>query len=215
MSTQTLEAVFFDLGRVIVDFDYMPAVKNLLASCRPGHVPDLQVLSKWLFDPLHGANRAFDTGRLTSEEFYSKLCRDLSYRGSYEEFRALWNGIFTTKPDVEEIIRGVAGRARLFLISNTNPLHFEYITRHYDILNHFEEFFLSYRIGVCKPERKIFLTALESTGVDASHSIFIDDIPIHVEAAETLGFQGSHFTSAEKLRRTLAPLLGEYKPFEP
>jgi len=208
MRAQTPEAVFFDLGRVIVDFDYLPTLKELFSSCRPGRVPDPQSFFNRIFDPHHGLNRAFDTGRLTGEAFYDRLCRDLSYLGSYETFVARWNGIFTAKPEVESIIRELSGRVRLFLISNTNPLHFEYILRHYKILSLFEAFFLSYRIGVCKPAREIFQAALEKSGVEASGSVFIDDIPAYVEAACELGFQGIHFTSAEKLKKALFPLLG-------
>ncbi len=207
MITGPVEAVFFDLGRVIVDFDYLPAIVKLFSSCTPGKVPDEHALSDWLFHPLQGTNRAFDTGKLTPEEFYNQLRQHFSYTESYEEFVTLWNGIFTSKPEVEEIIRALAGHTRLFIISNTNPLHFEYIARHYDILDSFEEVFLSYRIGFCKPEKEIFHAALERTGVNASRSIFIDDMEIHVEAARKLGFQALHFASAKGLKENLTPLL--------
>jgi len=207
MITEPVEAVFFDLGRVIVDFDYLPAIGKLFSSCRPGKIPDENALSDRLFHPLHGINRAFDTGKLTPEEFHDQLCQRFSYTGSFDEFVALWNGIFISKPEVEEIIRALAGRTRLFIISNTNPLHFAHIVRHYDILNTFEDAFLSYRIGACKPEREIFQAALDRTGVDASRAIFIDDMKNHVEAAKKLGFQGSHFISAKTLKEVLSPLL--------
>jgi FMN phosphatase YigB (HAD superfamily) len=207
MNEYNIEAIFFDLGRVIVDFDYAPVVRKLLAASRKDDSLDFATLFDWFFHPTRGANRAFDCGRITPEQLYDELRRHFGITLCYEDFVSLWNGIFSENREVTEMIETLAADFRLFLISNTNPLHFQHISDHFSVLRRFEAFFLSYRIGACKPEEMIFRTALSQARVEVSRSLFIDDVSEYVEAAKRLGLHGCHFTSAKSLKNYLSALL--------
>jgi putative hydrolase of the HAD superfamily len=68
--------------------------------------------------------------------------------------------------------------------------------------------FYSGRMGLLKPDRKIFDEVARELGADPSEIVFIDDRPENVEGAELAGMTGVHFTSSPMLRDSLRQLAG-------
>jgi putative hydrolase of the HAD superfamily len=62
---------------------------------------------------------------------------------------------------------------------------------------------LSFEIGSVKPEPEIYLDALARVGAEAGETVFVDDRPVNVEAALTLGIRAFLFTDADRLRGEL------------
>ncbi len=127
---------------------------------------------------------------------------------SFETFCPIWNQIFEENQDVSRVIRALSGRCRLGLLSNTNPLHFAYIVEKYPIVQVFEKCVLSYEVGFKKPSPEIFQYALKWASVDPGETIFIDDLKVHIEAANALGIHAIHFTSTIQMREDLSRTLG-------
>ncbi len=78
---------------------------------------------------------------------------------------------------------------RLFLLSNTSPLHFEYIKQKYDYVNLLEKFALSYELKSLKPDDIIYKKTIVHLGIDPAESVFIDDLKENCEAAEKHGIR--------------------------
>lgn len=204
---RVIETIFFDLGRVIIDFDHLRIAKQLLGKAvRRTDVPP-EVLFEWLFDPTQGACSAFDRGQISSEDFFSHICSTYGLELNFDEFSRIWNETFKEIPEVSRLIKQLASKYPLYLISNTNSLHFDYIVERFPVLKYFQSYILSYREGLCKPNPELYRTAVTRARTQASRSVYIDDIAPFVHAARELGFHGIHFTSPGQLENRLATLL--------
>ncbi len=115
----------------------------------------------------------------------------------------IWNDIFVEDQEVSQIILSLKERWRLGLLSNTDPLHFNYILSKFPIIKMFDQWILSYEVGFKKPAIEIFQKAIEWASVEPKKILFIDDIKKYVEVAISLGMHGIHFISSDQLKEEL------------
>jgi putative hydrolase of the HAD superfamily len=207
MKKNSIEVIFFDLGKVIVDFNHFQIAEKLLPTAYSEQASDPKMIFDHIFHPIRGLCCDFNAGKISPEDFYSELRRAFGFDLSFEAFVPIWSDIFTENKDITGIIKELAGQFRLFLLSNTDPLHFSHVLKNVPALNLFEEWILSYEVGFCKPDKKIYQIALERAGIRADQSVYIDDMTEYVSAAEKIGIQGIHFTSAKNLKDSLSGLL--------
>jgi FMN phosphatase YigB (HAD superfamily) len=198
-----IEVIFFDLGNVILPFNHFQIAEKLLPSVQKKDFQDPRKIFSYIFDLKEGAVNPFDAGKLSPEEFFQSLKESLQLSISFEEFTPIWNEIFVENPEVSEIIRSLKGKWRLGLLSNTDPLHFNYIVSTFPIVSILEKWILSYEVGFKKPDLRIFQKAIEWASVPPESILFIDDTKAHVEATISLGMQRIHFVSADQLRKEL------------
>ena len=193
-----IEVVYFDLGKVIVDFDHSRAAQELLKVTPLSLKEAMAVLSDGELVS------EYETGRLSSQEHYRKVCRRLQMEVSIEKFRELWGSMFLPEPLLSEsFLQDLKKRYRLMLLSNTNEIHFDFVIQHYPILRMIEERLLSYQAGCMKPEARIFELAIEKAGVAPENIFFTDDRPENIEAARRAGIQALQFQSESQLKRDM------------
>ena len=194
------EAIFFDLGRVLVDFDQDIIARRLMERSKKSFQEVLSYYSQTniIYD--------FESGKIAPEEVLTSINECFSLTLSMEEFKLLWSDIFFENREMEKIVDILYGRYRLFIISDTNILHYEYISERFPVIHKFEEHILSYQIGVRKPHPLIFKAALKRANCIAKRAIFIDDKPKNVEGARELGITGIIHTSVDETRRELEKL---------
>jgi HAD superfamily hydrolase (TIGR01509 family) len=200
MTTATdlhIEALAFDLGNVLVTADHFRFCRPFAALA--GLTPE------GVYTAVFGSDLepGFDTGRLSSEEFHRRLLDRFRLALPYPQFCDLWNDIFSPLEDMEQTVARLAARYPLYLLSNTNPLHFRYIKERYPLLRHFRRFILSYEVGSRKPEAGIFQALIREVGLAPSHCLFVDDKLSFVEAARTHGLVAWHFVSPPDFRGQL------------
>jgi len=194
-----IEVVYFDLGKVIVDFDHLRAAQELLKVTPLSLKEAMAVLSDGELVS------EYETGRLSSEEHYRKVCHRLQMEVSIEKFRELWGSMFLPEPLLSEsFLQDLKKSYRLMLLSNTNEIHFDFVIQHYPILKMIEERLLSYQAGCMKPEALIFELAVKKAGVVPENIFFTDDRPENIEAAQRAGIQALLFQSETQLRRDMA-----------
>ena len=203
MKSSPIEVIFFDLGNVILPFNHYQIAEKLSPFVQKKDVQDPRKIFSYIFDLENGAINPFDAGELSSKEFFQSLKESLQLCIPFEAFIPIWNEIFIENPEVSDIIRSLKGKWRLGLLSNTDPLHFNYIVSTFPIVSTLEKWILSYEVGFKKPDIRIFQKATEWASVEPEKILFIDDTKGHVEAAISLGMQGIHFISATKLREEL------------
>ena len=193
-----IEAIAFDLGNVLVAADHF-------RFCRPfaaltGLTPEEVYAAVFGSDLEPG----YDTGRVSSPEFYQRVMTRFGVTLPYPQFCDLWNDIFEPLEDMEEVVTRLADRYPLYLLSNTNPLHFQYLQERYALLlRHFRRLILSYEVGSRKPEAGIFQALIREVGRAPSHCLFVDDKLSFVEAARTRGLVAWHFVSPQDFRGQL------------
>jgi putative hydrolase of the HAD superfamily len=193
-----VKAVIFDLGNVLVPFDFKRAYARLapLISCQPAEIP-ARLRSTDLV-------QRFETGLIEPPDFVSELGALLGFEMSYLEFCDLWSSVFMVEPLVpESLIASLARTYRLVVLSNTNAIHFPMLRANYSILSHFHAFVLSYEVGAAKPAPQIYQEAIRQAGCAPAECFFTDDIPLYVEAARQQGMDAVQFQSAAQIEQEL------------
>ena len=189
-TSSAIAAIAFDLGNVLVAVDHLRFCRRLapLAGMSP------EAVYAAVFQT--GLEPGYDTGRLSSREFHRLLEAHFRLDLPYSVFREIWTEIFAPLDDMEEVAAHLARRYPLYMLSNTNPLHFRYIEAHFSgLLRHFRAFILSYREGSRKPEAGIFQALIRQVGLPPPQILFIDDKMDFVVAARSHGLVAWPFVS--------------------
>jgi glucose-1-phosphatase len=195
--SNSIKLITFDLGNVLVRVDHMEFCRRL-AVLTP-------LTAEEVFDYVFNSSLepGYDTGSMTSQEFYRQIIAQFKVSLDFERFARWWNSLFSPMPEMAEVITRLAGLYPLFLMSNTNPLHFEYILEHFPLLTYFSQFILSYKVRSRKPEKGIYEHLLRQAGMPPGQILFIDDKMPFVRAAREQGIQAWQFTSSEDLKEQL------------
>ena len=199
MTPPPIQAVIFDLGKVLVAFDFQRGYDRLETLCGyPVKEVRRRIGNSGLVPRL-------ETGQLASREFVSRLSEVLGVSLDFAQFCEIWSSIFLPGTLVpESLIIGLKKRYPLILLSNTNQMHFEMLDRTYPILRHFEARVLSHEVGASKPSLVIYQKAVELSGCRPEECFFTDDIPEYVEGARSLGIDAVQFQSAAQLQEELS-----------
>ncbi len=199
-----IEVILYDLGNVILPFNHYQIAEKLAPFSKRNESGSPEEIFSFLFAREKGTINAYETGKVSTSEFFLDLKTSFDLSLSFEAFVPIWNDIFVENLDVSEMIRSQKGRWKLGLVSNTNSLHFDYALSKFPILRIFDRWILSHEVGSKKPDAGIFQKAIEWAGVKPEKILFIDDMKRNVEAAVSLGMQGIHFTSAPQLKEELS-----------
>lgn len=181
----SIESLIFDIGNVLVPFDWQPFHRRLEADCT-----NLTTEAEKEFRELM---IRFDIGEMTGEMFARLAIRTIGFQGDVRKFIAIWNSIFRSNPPMEQTILALKQRFPLFLLSNTSDLHLDYLMRNYDVLRHFQDGVYSFRAKCAKPDRKIFETAIKQFDLEPVSTAYIDDLAVNVRTALDLGFKAIRY----------------------
>lgn len=192
------KAIIFDLGKVLVQFEFKRGYEALEGLC-PYPAADIpkRIATTDLVE-------RFETGLVEPRDFVTRLSAILGLNVEYDRFCDLWSSIFTDPLIPESMLEGLAARYRLLLLSNTNAIHFEMIRRTYPMLRHFHDLVLSYEVKAMKPRPEIFREAVRRAGCRPEECFYTDDIASYVQAARKLGIDAVQFESAQQIERELA-----------
>ena len=133
----TIEAIIFDLGKVIVDYDHYIACKKILKYTDKKEEEIYPIIFS------SGLTHRFEKGKLEPREFFSELKKALNLTLDYPVFVPIWNDIFWEIEPTSELIRYLKGKYKLVMMSNVGKLHFEYIKEKFPIVGEFDELILS------------------------------------------------------------------------
>jgi putative hydrolase of the HAD superfamily len=193
-----IQAVIFDLGRVLVNMDSAPLKKKLYVNLKANGIqkPERQ----FLHNPIM---IAFNRGQITPGEFYRRVCSKYRLDMDFEAFKNLWRDIFWAMDGMEELFGRVSENMPVGLLSDTDPIHWNYIRTKWPWIDQIKKPTLSYEVGVMKPNAAIYLAAAENVQTPPQHCLFIDDLQANVEGARAAGMQAIRFESVYTLARDL------------
>ena len=193
-----IEAIIFDLGKVIVSFDFAPMLERCAEQC-DHNAAEIRAL---VFDS--GLLRRYETGRLDDAAFYDEARLLLGLRCGYEEFMDIWTGIFDPRPLLsEDFIKALAARYRLVMLSDTCASHVARLRRDFPLLRHFHDAVFSFDTGVCKPDAAMFRAAVARAGVAPERCFYTDDREPNVAGARDCGLHAVLFQSQLQLEIAL------------
>lgn len=194
----------FDLGNVILPFENRQIAEKLYETslvkdrCTPDDI------YRFLFDDQKGFINDYETGRISTKDFIAKVKQKYRLELEPEEFKDTWNHIFEEDPAVSQVILYLKNRGYpIFLLSNTNELHFSYIMERYPIIHYFDEWILSFEVGAKKPHEKIYDVIFEKRSIERHEVLYIDDIPEYIKAAADYGIPGIVFKEASDIWKVI------------
>lgn len=208
MKQKEIRNIIFDLGDVILNIDIPLTYRSF------------SELSGRTHEELHSLFaetelfRKFETGSL-SDGGFRNLVRDvLEMPGLTDsQIDASWNALLLDIPAARiELLQKLSASYNLYLLSNTSSIHIEKINRileetsgigSLDLL--FKRVFLSYEMGLMKPDPDIYRKVLESAEIEAGHTLFLDDNLANVQAAEKLGISIIHVQKPVTILEYLSP----------
>ncbi len=198
---KTPEFIFFDLGKVLLQFDFSIAEAriNALTGLDGKAVMDASLAHA---TPLC---EAVETDRISSRDFYLKICRDFGMTLPQEQFEAAHRDIFSPMSDSWKIVEELklAG-VRTGILSNICQVHWDFCkTRFPELFQLFDVPLASVELKARKPGCEIYLRAAERVGVEPSKILFFDDRPENIQGAENVGFDAVLFTNAADARKAL------------
>jgi putative hydrolase of the HAD superfamily len=191
-----IEFVLFDLGGVLIDPGGLGRMREL-----SGAVSEDEVLARWLSCRWV---RRMEGGRCTPEEFAAGLIEDWGLDLVPDVFLAefsSWPG--PPYPGALDFVAEVRTQVPIGFLSNTNAVHWDANYEGAPITDAFEHRFLSFKLGMVKPDREIFDAVAARLPVRRERVLFLDDIVVNVDAARAAGFQARHVRRVDGARTAL------------
>lgn len=202
LDASSIDALLFDLGRVVLDIDFKRVMEVWL---RHGGRGPSDVFASLAHDD---AYMQHERGQISDEAFFAHLRTELDLDITPDQFLEGWNAIFVgAMPGIAELLPHAATRWPLYAFSNTNPAHVAHFSvAHADLLGHFRDVYLSSSIGMRKPDAESFDHVVAQIGVPAGRILFFDDSAANIEGARARGLQTVHVTSSTTVADTLKAL---------
>jgi len=194
MKNRKYSAIVFDLGKVLIPFDYAPAI-NKLNQIEEG----LGTKFIEFYKSNYHFHRDFESGKISEDKFVNKMLEVVDHKIDAETFKKYYADIFSLNEDVISLLPILKKDYKLFLLSNTDSIHQKYGWQKYEFLKYFDNLILSHEVGAVKPEEKIYRKVEEVSGFPSEKHFYIDDIEEYVDAAINLGWDAVQFVDYQKL----------------
>lgn len=198
MKNKKYSAIVFDLGKVLIPFDYAPAI-NKLNQIENG------LGDKFIefYKSNYHFHRDFEKGNISESKFVSKMLEVVNHKIDAETFKKYYADIFSLNEDVISLLPILKKDYKLFLLSNTDSIHQKYGWQKYEFLKYFDKLILSHEVGSVKPEEEIYHAVEDASGFSSEEHFYIDDIQEYVDAAINLGWDAVQFVDYQKLASDL------------
>ena len=183
------KAVIFDFGNVIINID-VPRTFQAFSKLtgKKQTVIEKLVTDNQLF-------RRYETGHFTDIEFREIVRQTVGFPLSDHEVDTAWNSLLLDIPeDRIQLLKEIRKKCPIYLLSNTNNIHIEasnnYLKKTFGFkhLNElFDQLFLSYEIGMWKPDADIYHHVLKTINLKPQEVVFLDDNAHNIQSASALG----------------------------
>ncbi|MEO6454786.1 MAG: HAD family phosphatase [Ginsengibacter sp.] len=188
---QNIKAIIFDLGGVLLNIDFLKVSEAFKA---------LGVIN---FDELYNQSESnplfadLETGRINEEEFCEgiKKCTDKPITN--EDITKAWNAILLDfRKDSINYLAQLKSKYKLFLLSNTNIIHYKAFNKIFDATignqsfnSYFDKAYYSHEIGLRKPHVDAYQFVLNENNLQPQSAVFIDDTLNNIQGAKAAGLQ--------------------------
>ncbi|HEX5153198.1 MAG TPA: HAD family phosphatase [Parafilimonas sp.] len=198
---QKIKNIIFDLGGVILNLDFKKT-ELAFAALGIGNFNEYYTLQTVtpIFEKL-------EIGEITPEAFCDEFRKLVELPLTDEQITEAWNALLLDFPP-EKInwLKEIKSRYNIYLLSNTNEIHYNCITKIFkEQINDgsFNDLFIkayySHKMGLRKPSKEIFEVILREQNLDAEETVFIDDSEANIWAARSIGLQTIYLPSPQTI----------------
>jgi 2-haloacid dehalogenase len=201
VADHAIDNVVFDLGGVLIDWNPRYLYRQL--------IDDEEAMEQFLADVCSpGWNARLDSGHPWADEIEGLAARHPEQRDLIIAYRARWSEMVAGA--IDETVQVLAELRRrpvgLYALSNWSAETFPLARERFEFLDWFDGVVISGEIGICKPDARIFRQLIERFELEPARTVFVDDAPQNVQAAERLGMVALQFRNADTLRAELVRL---------
>jgi putative hydrolase of the HAD superfamily len=198
---ENISAIILDLGGVLLNIDYQQTKKAFSKlGIQDFDVHYTQFRGSHLFDDL-------ETGKVSEPEFYDIFRNQAGLQLSDEQIRQAWNAMLLEFPASRAaLLADLRTRYRLFLLSNTNGIHYDFFNDLFKkstglkaLDDSFDHAYYSHRMGLRKPGVEIYRQVLKEQHLDPATTLFIDDTEANLVGAKEAGIQTIHLQAPDRI----------------
>lgn len=187
--------LYFDLGNVLLNFDHQRACRQIAALAG--------LTAERVFEVLFagGLELRYETGLINDDQLYDEFCRQTGSAPPLDALLHAASDIFEVNVGIVPVVTQLAAAGHpLGILSNTCPAHWNFCrARRYGFMHAFQTTVLSYEVGACKPDPRIFEAAAERAGVAAADIFYVDDLAANVAGARAAGLDAVQYVSPAQL----------------
>jgi len=206
MNLSKYDAIIFDLGGVLIQLNYQKTVDAFTSiGVKDFDVMYSQASQTSLFDN-------YETGKISTQQFINTLKNYLPPHVTPNQIVAAWNAmILEFIPENLAFLENLAETHQLFLLSNTNDIHFQKVERmlakvsQKKLSQYFNKIYLSQNLGLRKPHAEVFHFVCSDTQIIPAKTLFIDDTLQHIEGANAMGLNTLLFPQNALLTSFIKP----------
>lgn len=203
-----IKNVVFDLGGVIIHLNRDRSVRRF----EKIGVSDAEEL----IDPYEqkGIFLELENGKINLAEFNDKIREHAGKDIADEDIRQAWLGFIVEVPEEKlDYIAELRKDYNMYLLSNTNPAvqswaqSSAFSKAGKPLNDYFDKMYLSYEMGVTKPDPSIFEQMVADSGMNPAETLFVDDGEANIVVAQRMGFHTYMPKNAEDWRNAITELL--------
>ena len=189
-----IKNIIFDWGGVLIDV----TLDKFLAECKS---VDISFENK----EITGTHKTgffleYELGNISDNDARNELRRRAGKYISDAEIDRIWNTMIDRIPEEKlELLYRLKDKYNLYILSNTNAIHWDNVAPGLGINDFFKKVFLSHEMHLAKPDTAIYLKALSDAGIKAEETMFIDDSKLNCDAAQSVGINAVHYIPGEDL----------------
>ncbi len=183
--TPSQPALLFDIGNVLVTFDFSAAARRLAERSPKGR--------QGVVDELMPLKDRLESGAMSEDEFVFRAIDQIDFEGTAAQFREIWCDIFASNEPMAITLATLPRRVPMYLLSNTSGLHLRWLVDRYSVFKHFTAGVFSHEAKCMKPSAAIYQQAIEKFQLDPAHTVYIDDLEPNIVTGQRLGFQAYHY----------------------
>lgn len=179
-----IKNLLFDFGDIFIDLDKSSIQREFEKLGSTATAEDIEKI-----------NKVYEVGDMSTENFIEEI-KQFIPKASNQQIIDAWNSILKDFPVYRlEFLQAIAASEeyKIFLLSNTNDLHIEWIEKNVPYFQEFKDcfnqFYFSQELGMRKPNASVFQLVLDMNGLEASETLFVDDLKENTDSAATLGYK--------------------------
>jgi FMN phosphatase YigB (HAD superfamily) len=188
-----IKAVVFDLGNVLVNFDYTIAARQIAPRTRFTADELMAFLARSPF------MLEYEKGLLSRQEFFAVVRSGTGFVGDLAKFASLFGDIFSEITPMVQLQAALRRRGLpSYVFSNTNDMAVEHLRRDFPFFGNFDGYVLSYEHHAMKPDPALYESLERLAGRRGEELFYLDDRPENVDAGAARGWQALLHESPEK-----------------
>ena len=211
------KVIIFDWGGVVESHENnlqdLKEAKIRMIKKLNSNLSDEEILAGWTDKTSTGILMGANNDPENIKDWVNLVQYNMGIRISFDEFKRLYEEELSSVKYYKEVVdfaHSLKNRCKIAILSNLMPFDKKRIDNQYD-LDEFDYVYLSFEIGLKKPDKQIYEYVLNDLKIDANDILFIDDDTDNISMAKECGWNTCQAFGYEldKIKKSVEEFLKE------